>query len=451
MFYKGDMTALAILWDASHLWGLLAWRAAVAFRLPYRLVKAQEIAQGTLSDKTSLLLVPGGTARHKFAALGEKGRQALRDWVEKGGHYVGFCGGAGLGLNDGDGLGLCPWRRARITEWVQHFVSGHVRVELHPGHTLTEQARADGRELVALPIWWPGRFAVPAGTDCANTAGEVTVLARYAGLTPAICRDDPRFADFQVADMPLSSLSDDVLVEWARTYGVSLAPAFLDGQPCVLHGARGKGTYTLSYSHLETPGSPEANRWLASLLGSLSGGFPAGLPAGGEIPAWRPEAEPTLWRGELAGFPGSLAEAREHMAEIMRLGMAHGLLFSRTPWLTGWRSGVAGAALNNLYAALCVATAIAPTPEAEACWQRTGPRFIPLFNAFAQGVRDNLLAFRLSATMPEAVPRHRVMEQRNALFGTAMESAGPYKELLAMVDEVLFLSLHRGDAKRGAE
>ena len=117
------MTDIAIFWDASQLWGLLVWRAAEAFGLPYRLVKAKEIAQGALSDKTSLLLVPGGTARHKSAALGEKGREAVRAWVRGGGRYVGFCGGAGLGLSDaadpvrtaeiGKGLCLCPWHRAR--------------------------------------------------------------------------------------------------------------------------------------------------------------------------------------------------------------------------------------------------------------------------------------------------------------------------------------------------
>ena len=88
------MTDIAIFWDASQLWGLLVWRAAEAFGLPYRLVKAKEIAQGALSDKTSLLLVPGGTARHKSAALGEKGREAVRAWVRGGGCYVGFCGGS---------------------------------------------------------------------------------------------------------------------------------------------------------------------------------------------------------------------------------------------------------------------------------------------------------------------------------------------------------------------
>ena len=140
------MTDIAIFWDASQLWGLLVWRAAEAFGLPYRLVKAQDIAQGALSDKTSLLIVPGGTARHKSDALGERGREALRAWVRGGGRYLGFCGGAGLGLTDvddpvrtagiGKGLNLCPWHRAEITERIQHFVSGHVRVRFREGHPL---------------------------------------------------------------------------------------------------------------------------------------------------------------------------------------------------------------------------------------------------------------------------------------------------------------------------
>ena len=170
------MTDIAIFWDASQLWGLLVWRAAEAFGLPYRLVKAKEIAQGALSDKTSLLLVPGGTARHKSAALGEKGREAVRAWVRGGGRYVGFCGGAGLGLSDaadpvrtaeiGTGLQLCPWHRAEIGERVQHFVSGHVRVRFQGGHPLVPECFSDpvppGSE-PAIPIWWPGRFAASSG------------------------------------------------------------------------------------------------------------------------------------------------------------------------------------------------------------------------------------------------------------------------------------------------
>lgn len=229
LFYaEGTMTDIAIFWDASQLWGLLVWRAAEAFGLPYRLVKAKEIAQGALSDKTSLLLVPGGTARHKSAALGEKGREAVRAWVRGGGCYVGFCGGPGLAFpmppiprvppKSAPGLCLCPWHRAEIGERVQHFVSGHVRVRFQSGHPLVpeffSEPVAPGSE-PAIPIWWPGRFAASSG----GPDDGVDVLARYAGSDPRTCPPD-----LCVADLPLSSLSPAVLEQWIELYGVSLAP-----------------------------------------------------------------------------------------------------------------------------------------------------------------------------------------------------------------------------------
>ena len=102
---------VCILWDASHIWGLMVWRALCALGLPCRLVKGQDIANGALFRKpcpqgtpgkergaAPLLLVPGGNARLKARALGEKGRQAVRDYLAEGGRYLGFCGGAGLAL-----------------------------------------------------------------------------------------------------------------------------------------------------------------------------------------------------------------------------------------------------------------------------------------------------------------------------------------------------------------
>ena len=79
---------VCILWDASHIWGLMVWRALCALGLPCRLVKGQDIANGALFRKpcpqgtpdkaqgaAPLLLVPGGNARLKARALGEKGPQ----------------------------------------------------------------------------------------------------------------------------------------------------------------------------------------------------------------------------------------------------------------------------------------------------------------------------------------------------------------------------------------
>ena len=72
----------------------MVWRALCALGLPCRLVKGQDIANGALFRKpcpqgtpgkergaAPLLLVPGGNARLKARALGEKGRQAVRDYL----------------------------------------------------------------------------------------------------------------------------------------------------------------------------------------------------------------------------------------------------------------------------------------------------------------------------------------------------------------------------------
>ena len=334
----------------------------------------------------------------------------------------------------GKGLCLCPWHRAEIGERVQHFVSGHVRVRFQGGHPLVpeffSEPVAPGSE-PAIPIWWPGRFAASSG----GPDDGVDVLARYAGSDPRTCPPD-----LCVADLPLSSLSPAVLEQWIELYGVSLAPGFLNGQPCALHGRYGKGSYTLSYSHLETPGSPDANRWFAHILRTLAG-FE---PRADTVPAWRPGEMPVFWNDP------DLLEARRGMGELIRLGLAHDLLFERAPWLTGWRSGVPGSGLNALFMGLCVLTGVSPSPEAETFWAAQRIRFGETFAVFRQGVEGLLLGLRLATIMPEEVPRKILAEQRLALFGSAMQGGGLYKELMDMVDELLFLSLGKAGGCDGS-
>ncbi|MBQ9105865.1 MAG: biotin--protein ligase, partial [Mailhella sp.] len=115
-----------ILWDASHIWGYLLLHAVKATGIPFRVLKGKNIAHSGLTGK--MLLVPGGSARRKFEALGPQGAEAVRRCVDGGGHYMGFCGGAGLAL--ADGLGLCPWKRDGMPDRMQHLVSGHLVCEV---------------------------------------------------------------------------------------------------------------------------------------------------------------------------------------------------------------------------------------------------------------------------------------------------------------------------------
>lgn len=212
----------------------------------------------------------------------------MRQWVERGGNYLGFCGGSGLALthpNPDHGLNICPWARAAYPERLYHLISGHVRAHVASGHEFSPRRpaepdrqpvnghndtgataplcpgvrRAAARQAQSgaaseifspsLPVWWPGRFAPEKNN-------HVTVLASYGSPD----------ADFWLADLPLQSLPSKVFSHWRDLYGLNLSADFLEGQPMAVTGAYGQGQYVLSYSHLETPHSPDANAWLAQLL-----------------------------------------------------------------------------------------------------------------------------------------------------------------------------------------
>ncbi len=402
-----------MLWDAAPLWGLLVRQAAEALGVTVHPVKARNIARCGLSDKFSLLVVPGGPARLRSELLGAAGRSRLRNWVAEGGRYLGFCGGVGLALSGDEGLGLCPWRRGDFPDRLRHAVSGHMRATTEPDPLTPDFA---DREAL-LPVWWAGRFAVP---EDSGDSADVRVLARYAEAGP----------DLYMADFALAELSEAVRTQWEQLYGVRLRPEVRPGEPCIIAGTFGRGEYVLSYSHLETPASPQANAWLAFLLERLSGSRVPGCT----IPDWNP-GRPPQWRDPI------LIACLEEMDDLLDLGLRHGLLFPRTSWLTGWRVEVPGSALNSLHLPLRVLASRPPVPAAAARWAEIAASFRERFIRFREGAQSHLLARRLAATVPEAVPKPMLMQQRAALFGTPMRGGGIHQELTDMLEDVLYLQL----------
>jgi hypothetical protein len=407
-----------LLWDKSHIWGLTAWWALASMGVPHRLLKAASIAQGALSGKPpSVLLAPGGTARLKSAALGAAGRAAIRTYISGGGHYLGFCGGAGLALTGKVGLGLCPWKRATYTNRLQHFISGHIHVQTPEKHPL----RPPGADTLPLPVWWPGRFA-PLEME------EVEILAAY--LYPA--------GDVWLADLPLSALPPGTLASWEAMYGVSFRPEELSGQPCIIRNTYGQGSCILSYSHLETPDSPAANRWLAHLLACLTGY----VPKRDACPSWNLAGLPLHWDEPIFN------ELRACLNQLIHVGCEHNLLFTRTPWLLGWRMGIPGAALNNFFVVLCRVQSLQPNDAGYAYWEKNKALFTQKFGLFQKSAEQYLLAERLTVTLTgvlsQAVDRRILDMQREALFGHPMEGGGLYEELTDMLEELFFLACEDG-------
>lgn len=417
---------LNILWDASHLWGYVALHALRAAGIPHRVLKASEIAQEGVSGK--VLLVPGGGARAKAAALGAAGMEAVRAFVRAGGAYLGICGGAGLAL--AGGIGLSPWKRAGMSDRLQHLVSGHIACSLETDALLPLPASLSGG-LALLPVWWPGRFEEPeAGSP---EYGEVRVLARYRAPGP----------DLHVADLPLSLLPEEVLTDWNSVYGVAFRPSLLDGRPCITAGRYGRGEWLLSYSHLETPESPDAGRCFAYMLGVWGAADDGARERLIHVPRWNPDTldNDAVWlvRWEDA----ALLEAWKSLRELFELARELGLLFDRSSWLMGWRSGVPGAQLNGLRAALRIALALEPVDGRLALWRRLAPSFAAKFGIFAQGARSWLLARRLADTLadslPGMLPRALLADQKAMLFGSPMSSGGLCGALQKDLEELLFL------------
>ena len=409
-----------ILWDKSHIWGLTAWRALRSMGVPHRLLKAASIAQGAFSGKPpSVLLAPGGTARLKAKALSAAGCAAIRAYIADGGHYLGICGGAGFALSDEDGLGLCPWKRTGYSNRLQHLISGHIHAQVSGGHPLAPP----GAEALPLPIWWPGRFAPQEGDN-------VEILAAY--LYPA--------GDVWLADLPLSALPPGTLASWEQVYGVSFRPEELSGQPCIIRNAYGQGTCILSYSHLETPDSPAANRWLAHLLHSLTGHTPKET----HCPSWDLAGLTVRWDEPVFN------QVRLFLKQLIHVGREHNLLFARTPWLWGWRMGIPGMALNNLAAALHSVQSLEPNAAALRCWEEYKAFFTQKFGLFQKSAEQYLLAERLASTlasaMPQAIDRRILDMQRETLFGQPMEGGGLYAELADMLEELIFLVCEDGSA-----
>lgn len=416
------MPPIAMLWDSSHIWGFMALRSLWSLGFPIRLLKGREIAHGALFRKTEdggrfcMLLVPGGPAAPKCEALGEDGREAVREYLKQGGRYLGFCGGAGLALSHSRGIGLCPWKRAEYPQRLLHLISGYTLAE-PVAHELTPDW--DGHN-PSLPVWWPGRFS--------NCGGEVDVLARYKGPDK----------DFCIGDIALETVPIHVFKEWKSRYGLNLTADFLSGEEIIVRGEYGKGEYVLSYSHLETPASPDANSWLIHIIAKLTG-----LKAKtGVVPSWDIEAPISNMSRHV---PPSLRAAAENTREVIALGMEQRLFFPRTSWLIGWKPGLPGSLCNNLLACVSVACSLEPTAAAKAYWHEAEPEFRELGSAFFMGAEGYLLAQRLSYSlsdfMPQALDKKSLAHERDRLFGHPMQGNGLLGRLVQLIEEYIYLCL----------
>ncbi len=405
----------ALLWDESLLWGLMARRALMAAGLPFELLRAEDIRTGALC-RYGMIFVPGGWASNKMDALGEKGRQEIRCFVENGGSYLGICGGAGLATQGG--LGLLPVKRKARGQRLPSF-SGPVRLAI--GKNSLWKGVADP----VFHAWWPSQFEVLHHDD-------VHVLAHYDDAGADAFSADINVADGRAAGWP----------EMEERYGISLDPERLRGEPAVLAGRFGAGQVILSLIHFDTPGDLNGRAVLGNLWNCLTPSpcrREAASPFVPEIPSTE---------GVAPAFKEMMANIQASVSGLIDAGERNSLWHWRNPLLLQWRRGVRGLEYSTL--AVMVDEIAAYLKKGK---MAAGCRDSSIILEDLRVIREGLIPFcekagrllvrekdyMLTAPLsPLDCPDEEITGMRRDLFGPAMSHGGEFKGLIGAVDRLLY-------------
>ena len=425
---------VAILWTHSLVWGLLCIDALSALGVPFRLLDASDVREGRL-DAFGVLLVPGGWAAHKARALGEKGRARIARFIDEGGSYLGFCGGAGLALSSPPALNLVPIRRMGLSERLPS-ASGRIDVSGMTTHPAWENVS----DPLPVSIWWPSQFLVPF--DC-----EASCLASYTRRAGE---------DFQVADIRACDVEG--ALNWAeleRAYGINLDPERITGQPAIIEVGRGKGRLILSYAHLETPGDSRANRLLLNILKYLDDSCPRPgnqSGAGAACDDAAKDERALLLNDLLASAPArssAVFKAKRAAADLIAYGEANLLWNWRKPWLLNWRRGIRGLEYGSLFVCLSSLAELErrradrggfrPDPvEGAAELEQTTLEFCSLARRL---LFEEKITSGLSALSKIGKVNDRVDSLRTALFGEKMNHGGQCAPLFDLIDRMLLAAI----------
>ncbi len=477
-----DGPPVAVLWTQSFVWGLLCIDTLTTLEIPFRLLSASEICEDCL-EHFRILIVPGGWAAHKVRALGEAGRLKIAGFIEEGGSYIGFCGGAGLALSSPPALYLTPIRRMPLFERLPS-ASG----EIYVCGTISHPAWENIPARIPVSVWWPSQFQLDPEPCPDPPPCRAACLASYAN--PGV--------GFQVADLRVCDIDQNAgWRELEKTYGINLDPARIKGHPAIIEIEKGKGRLVLSYAHLETPGDRWGNRLFLNILNYLNevssrartpGAQPGLDPAtiarscpvtpnggkSGNIARRKRSAAPCGVRlgggqetrsveqktiGASRCSPASgISKAKQAAEDLIAFGEANLLWNWRNPWLLNWRRGIRGLEYGTLYVALCYMADLEqkladqsdsrPGPAVfGANWPETGKRLEEKTLEFCALAKRLLFEEKIATGTGTVSKLGKVNEKvdplRSSLFGNRMNPGGLCGTLFDLIDGML-LDLIRG-------
>lgn len=413
------MKPFAVFWDQSLLWGLFVYDTLLRLQIPFDLLNAQAVRSGDLKNY-AVLIVPGGWASHKKAALGLDGENAIRRFVYSGGGYIGFCGGAGLALSGENTLNMVKIRRLPLKKRLPS-ASGTVYLRLFADHPVSREFP----NTVRTSVWWPSQFDT-------ETAEEIHPMAFYEATGE----------DFWVSDIPAEGIDTDKLQKLESLYGINLDPGkcFL-GHPAIIESCYGSGRLILSYPHLETPEDEQGNELFRRLLVYL------------EEQVRKPLRGPKSFHVEIR-LPSSdhcLAVKRmiDKVRDFVRLGESHLLWFWRKPWMLGWRRGVRGLEYSMLMLSLSflgaslIEVSGRSIGQGDVRWSSRMANLESLIDDFLCHAKRLLILERLglldsSFSKTERMNDSEADRIRSYLFGSQMSHGGLCRKIFDILDSLLF-------------
>jgi hypothetical protein len=407
-----------------------------------------------------MLFVPGGWASNKLKNLGSKGINEIKKFVNNGGNYLGFCGGAGLATLDG--MGLLNVKRKPTKERVPSF-SGriHLNINEHPIWKYLEQSAVSPQlsavsKLIPNPqslipifnAWWPSQFLI-------EDSG-LKILAAYGNALP-----DSFSSDLNVGDVETNSN----WTELEEIYGINLNPNRLKDEPAVIEGTFGKGKVILSLIHFDTPDDANGAVVLKNLWDYLGvAGRDVGedtcqsviaskapqsheIATGSSIP--RNDTSP-IHRFTNSPIINALESA---VNDLISLGIRNFLWFWKNPMLLQWRRGVRGLEYCTLYVMVKeLKEALSPQPSALS-QKHSAPYELSAVSRRLHKIKGMLMPFTEKAKHLLILERHAIQNGhityercddpaiqkiRIELFGDSKSHGGLFKKLIDETDKFLY-------------
>lgn len=442
----------AFLWDESFLWGLMAYKALKNSGLSFELIRSDDIKDGRLKNY-KMLFVPGGWASNKLKTLDGNGISEIKKFVNSGGNYLGFCGGAGLATLDG--IGLLNIKRKPTKERVPSF-SGRIYLNIneHPvWHIKTEDKKIRSSEvknsLTSQPLnlstsifnaWWPSQFLI--------ADKNIKILATYGNALP-----DSFSSDLNVGDVEANGNWQEL----ENLYQINLDPKRLLNEPAVIEGTFGKGRVILSLIHFDTPEDENGAKVLKNLWKYLGGEM-----TDEEKTDDRRTDGQTDRRTEDRQSDSLLSDSLTSdlcllASDLITLGQRNFLWFWRNSILLQWRRGVRGLEYCTLYVMIKeIAEIIKGGQGSRVKGQKIEDnlkKIKKLLIPFTQKAKQLLILERYAMQnghiTPLSPPLMRggwggentpeIQKIRTELFSNSKSHGGLFKKLIDEVDNLLYI------------